>query len=282
MVTEYQYTSIRRVLDNILDHPLLKNVNLEQAVRYTIRFIALHGYAKMYKDKLADVPIHDFRGLLPCDLISIIQVKDLRSGICLRHMTDNFIPAHVSDQLKNKGVLPPPPPHSPDLMNNNRHLRRPEYPEDLDFISPPKHPWDWYIPHQWRYGEEPAFKTQGRCLFTNFPEGVVGVEYKSIPVDEEGFPLLIDNEVYLGALEAYIKKQVFTVKFDTGQLSAGVLQNAKQEYAVLAKELQSEFQMPSISEMEAITRYNTSLIPRMREFDNGFKNLGDREYLRKH
>lgn len=286
MVKEYQYTSIRRVLDNILDHPLLKDVNLEQAVRHTIRFISIHGYSKLYKDKIEDVKIHDFRGLLPCDLISIIQVKDLRSGVCLRHMTDNFIPAQVSDELKNHGIYPPPPP--PDLMNNVRMPVKPEmegapdnphYPAEPGY---PGHPWKWYIPHTWRYIEEPAFKTQGRCLFTNFPEGVVGVSYKSIPVDEEGFPLLIDNENYLACLEAYIKKQVFTVKFDTGQLSAGVLQNAKQDYAWLAAQLRSEFELPSVSEMEAITRYNESIIPRMREFDKGFKHLGDREYLRRH
>lgn len=284
MVTEYQYTSIRRVLDNILDHPLLKDVNLDQAVRHTIRFISIHGYSKLYKDKIEDVEIHDFRGLLPCDLISIIQIKDLRSGVCLRHMTDDFIPAQISDNLKDHGVYPPPHPPK-DLLNNVRQNRIPEPPEhpmEPGYPVPPDHPWEWYIPHAWRYREEPAFKTQGRCLYTNFPEGVVAISYKSIPVDSEGFPLLIDNENYLAALEAYIKKQVFTVKFDTGKISANVLQNAKQDYAWLAAQLRSEFTMPSYSEMEALTRYTTSLIPRMREFDNGFKNLGDREYLRRH
>lgn len=279
MVKEYQYTTIQRVLDNILDHPLLRDVSLEQAVRYTIRFIGLFGFSKMYKDKIEDVEIHDFRGLLPCDLISIIQVKDIRTGICLRHMTDNFIPAQVSDKLKDHGIYPPHP--TPDLMNNVQPPVHREPPVGKGPI-PKVHPWEWYIPHALKYLEEPAFKTQGRCIYTSFPEGVVGISYKSIPVDEEGFPLLIDNENYLAALEAYIKKQVFTVKFDNGKIAATILQNAQRDYAVLAAELQSEFTQPSVSEMEAITRYNTTLIPKMREFDNGFKNLGNREWLRKH
>ena len=33
MVKEIKYTSIRRVLDNLLDHPMLTNLTLEQAVR---------------------------------------------------------------------------------------------------------------------------------------------------------------------------------------------------------------------------------------------------------
>lgn len=44
MVRNVQYTSIKRVLDNLLDHPLLRDVDIDQAVRLTLRFISLHGY----------------------------------------------------------------------------------------------------------------------------------------------------------------------------------------------------------------------------------------------
>lgn len=251
MVKEIQYTSIKRVLDNLLDHPMLSSLSLEQVVRHTIRFMGLHGYNKLYQDKIADVEIHKFRGVLPCDLISIVQVKDLKTGICMRSMTDTFTP----------GLLPEPPKCSP-----RRGL---------------------YIPPAHYRDIEETFKTQGRVIFTSFPEGTVQIAYKAIPLDEDGYPLLIDNETYLAALEAYIKKQVFTVLFDTGKFGTGkqagaALQNAKQEYAMLSAELQSEFQTPSVSEMEAISRSLTAMIPRMRDFDKGFRYLGNREYLRKH
>lgn len=271
MVTEIQYTSIKRVLDNLLDHPMLKDLTLEQAVRHTIRFISLHGYSKLYKDKIDLVDIKDFRGTLPCDLISIIQVKDKETGECLRAMTDNF----------STGMNPCPPPMEPPKdLNNNIHQNIPAKPvKPLPFS---KHHKNWYIPPLRKYFEEPAFKTQGRIIFTSFPCGVVEIAYKSIPVDEDGFPLLIDNETYLAALEAYIKKQVFTVKFDTGKIQAGVLQNAQQEYAFLAGQLENEFVIPSTSEMEALTRMWNTLIPQVRHFDNGFRNMGDREYIKKH
>ena len=246
MVKEIRYTNIRRVLDSLHDHPMLSDLTMEQVVRHTVRFIGIHGYSKIYQDKEADVDIHEFRGLLPCDLISITQVKDDCSGICLRSMTDTFTPGLV-----------PPPPHTP-------------------------HPHMPYIPPK-AYGHgEPTFKTQGRVIFTSFPEGKVRIAYKAIPVDENGFPLLIDNENYLACLEAYIKKQVFTVKFDQGKIAAGVLQNAQTEYAFLAGQLQSEMTIPSYSEMESITRYIMSILSSVKHFDNGFKNLGSREYTRNH
>lgn len=243
MVNEIQYTSIKRVLDNLLDHPLLSDVTLEQAIRHTIRFIALHGYNRLYLDKNETIPIHEFRGVLPCDLIRIIQVRKADSKICLRSMTDSFTP----------GMNPVPP-----------------------------HPNGYPIPPHLEAIGEASFKTQGRIIFTSFPEGEVEIDYKAIPVDEDGFPLLIDNETYLAALEAYIKKQVFTVKFDTGKISQNILQNAQQEYAYLAGQLQSEMTLPSHSEMQSISAMLNTMIPRMSEFYRGFHSLGNREYLRNH
>ena len=97
---ELQYTNIRRVLDDLTEHPLLRDLTLEQVVRHTVRFIALHGYPKLYQDKVADVEIEDFRGVLPCDLISIVQVKDLKTGVCLRSMTDRFVGGMI-EEMKN-------------------------------------------------------------------------------------------------------------------------------------------------------------------------------------
>lgn len=259
MVTNIQYTSIQRVLDNIMDHPLLRDVTLEQAIRYVLRFISLHGYPKLYQDKEENIEIKDFRGTLPCDLVSVIQVKDLHTGVCLRSMTDTFTPPERKDL----------PKFPKDLLNNIKNPKEPAL-KDL------------YIPPRRKYRGEPSFKTQGRVIFTSFPFGHIRVAYKAIPVDENNYPLLIDNETYLAALEAYIKKQVFTVKFDTGKISAAVLQNAQQEYSFLAGQLSEEFNIPSMSEMESLTRMYNTLIKNPAHFDSGFMNMGNREYLRKH
>lgn len=256
MVTDIQYTNIRRVLDDLLEHPMLKNLTLEQVVRHTIRFISLHGYSKFYQDKVDTVDIKDFRGLLPCDLISIIQVKDMDSGICLRSMTDTFA----------RGMEPKP---------DNRYQPR-------DLLNNVKPPVDTYIPPRKEHCEELSFKTQGRVIFTSFPNGKVEIAYKSIPVDDDGFPLLIDNETYLNALEAYIKMKVFTILYDEGKIQGGVLSNAQSDYAWAARQVEMEFTMPSMSEMESLTRMLNTMIKPVSQFDQGFKHLGDREYLRRH
>lgn len=235
MVREVQFTSIQRVLDNLKDDENMQNLTLEQVVRHTIRFMEKFGYTKFYEDKQEDIEIHEFRGLLPCDLVSIVQVKDTKNGICMRNMTDNF---------------------------------HPEVPHIESF--------EHAIPY------EGAWKTQGRIIYTSFPEGMITIAYKATKVDDDGFPMLIDNEVYLDALEAYITLKVYTTKFRSGKIAAGILQEIQQSYAVAAKLLETEFSTPSISEFEAYSRFWNSLIPRVKEFDKGFKTLGNREYIKKH
>ena len=233
MVKEYQYTNVRQVLDELHRHPLLSDLTLEQVVSYIVSFIGIFGMPKLYQDKEEVLHIEDFRAKLPCDLISINQIKECKTGVCLRSMTDNFMPREHYDRSTGYKI-----------------------PQEL------------------------SFKTQGQVLYVSFKTGDVSVSYKAIPVDKDGFPLLIDNPVFLKALEAYIKREAFTILFDMGKITPAVLQNTQQSYAWLAGQLQSEFTIPSQSEMESISRMWNTLIQRTNEFNTGFKSLGDREYLK--
>lgn len=125
-----------------------------------------------------------------------------------------------------------------------------------------------------------SFKTQGCMLYTSFRTGQVEISYKAIPTDSEGLPLIPDNAIFLKALELYIKKEWFTILFDMGKISPAVLQNTQQEYAFKAGQCNNEFIIPSVSEMESITNMFNQLIPRVNEFNKGFRHLGDKEYLK--
>ena len=220
------FVNIREILARVTSHPMLKNVDLEQAIRYTVDFLSIVGCPTFYLDKEVDITIEDYRGLMPCDLVSITQVKDKKTGLCMHSMTDTF------------------------------------------------------NPREYNFHTEPTFKTQGNIILTSFRTGEIELSYKALPVDKDGLPLLIDNANFLKALELYIKKQAFTVLFDLGKLNANILQNTQQEYAWAVAQCEKEFIIPSVSEMESITRMWNTLIPNTTSFDGGFKNLGNREYLK--
>ena len=52
-----RYISIREILDNLLDHPLLQDLTLERAVNYAIHFIQIVGVPNEFEEKTALIDI---------------------------------------------------------------------------------------------------------------------------------------------------------------------------------------------------------------------------------
>lgn len=225
MVNNKRYTNIRVILDEVTQNELLQDITLEQVVGYVIRFNGIFNIPELYTQKEVKIPIKDYRGELPCDLVSVIQVMDKKTGLAMRTISGTF--------FTPKSV-------------------------------------------------ERAFKTQGNVIFTTFKDGEVVVAYNAIPADEEGYPLILDDEKYKNTLCLYIKQDRYTKYFDTGKISQAVLQNTQQEYCWAAGQLSNSLKMPSYSEWEAISNEHNQLLPKTREFEKGFETSGLRENYKRH
>lgn len=102
-----KYISIKVVLDNIIDHPMLKDVSLERAVNYTVNFMRIIGCPRMFEERASLVEIKDYRGTLPCDFNNIIQVRthnksDNKRYKVFRYTTDSF---HMSKDKQDSADL---------------------------------------------------------------------------------------------------------------------------------------------------------------------------------
>lgn len=228
MVDVVNYISIREVLSRVTRHPLLQDMDLEAAIQYTIDFFGIVGLPQMYTDKLECVDIHKYQGCLPCDAVRVEQVRDERTKLPLRSMTDSF---HTKSQHIPAGG---------------------------------------------------TFKVKNRIIHTSIKEGKVLISYKAIPIDENEIPMVPDNPVFLRALESFIKKERFTALFDAGKIRGDVLSHAEQDYCWNIGKCTADFKMPSVSEMQTITGMMHRMIPSRREFEAGFKGLGDKEHYNKH
>lgn len=93
-----KYISIKVVLDDILEHPMLKDISLERAINHTVHFMRIVGCPNIFIEKSEIIHIENYRGLMPCDYDEIIQVRtnvdNAGNYKVLRHTTDNF---HMSD-----------------------------------------------------------------------------------------------------------------------------------------------------------------------------------------
>lgn len=215
-------------MDNILEHPLLKNVQLDRAVNYAVELIRIVGMPAIFQDKTEIIEVEDYRAKLPCDFYEITAVKST-DGTCYRSTTDVFCPVKKDDR---------------------------EY--------------------------DATYKIQNSVIILSRKHDCIEVSYKSMLLDEDGFPLIPDNQSFIKALEWYIKREVFTMLFDINRVSAQALTNAEQKYAWYVGQAQSDLVRPTIDQMESIANILTQRINRINEHASGFKYLGTREYTKKH
>lgn len=229
------YISIKVVLDNLLNHPLLQDLTLERAVAYTVDFIRIIGMPLIFTEKTAELEIKDYRAALPCDFHEMIQVRTNHEkcghyvGGVFRYSTDNF---HMSD---------------------NKH-------EQADL----------------------TYKIQGRVIYTSIKGGTIEIAYRSIAVDDEGYPLIPDRSPFINALELYIKKKCFTILFDLGKINQAVYANVQQDYAWAVGQAQSDLVRPSIDQLQSFTNSWNTLVQRTTEHSHGFKNNGTQERIKLH
>lgn len=242
------YISIKQVLDNILDHPMLQNVTLDRAVSYAVELMRIVGCPDIFVERTAVIDINHYRGKLPDNFYEMIQVRTHGN------INDNYCHSDFNDNCtkRNKG-------------NNYRIFR---YTTDSFHMS--KHKQDSY---------DLTYKLQGNFIYTSIKEGKIEIAYRSFQTDCNGFPMLPDNSSFILALEYYIKKKYFTILFDMSKISQQVYNQACQDYAWYVGQAQSDLIRPSIDQMESITAMWNTLVPRMSDHSNAFVNSGSMEKI---
>jgi len=240
-----QTTNIRRILDRVMRHPMMRDIPFETAVEYAVDFISLVGTPAIYDEKTAIVEVRDWRGQLPCDFESMIQVRV----------------APKQHNCRWNSVFPV----APATYRYSTHSFH------MSDFKPGEH-----------ITGELTYKTQGMVIFTSTRDVDVEIAYRAFATDDEGYPLLPDNTSFLRGLENYIKMQWFTIKFDMGELSQQVLMNAQQEYAWAVGDAQSEFSRLDLDKAESLFNSFKTLLPRNNEHWKAFFDLGAKEMWHKH
>lgn len=258
-----EYVSIKLILDRLLRHPLLQDLQFDAALDYTVDFMRIVGMPRMFEEKHTEIKIDKYRGILPEDMYRIISVT--YNGNKLYYAGDSSLVVENEDSVNTDQPSEPYENNGTesDILPAEAITRG-----DFVFVQNIQ----TYVQNK-QYKKD-CYKIQGNLIYTNIKEGILDVIYSSIPTDDEGFPMILDNSSYLRALELYIKKQWFTILFDMGKIAGPVLQNTQQEYAWAVGDCQSEFNRMTLDQAELF--YN-SMKNAIRDIDHGkygFKYLG--------
>lgn len=128
------------------------------------------------------------------------------------------------------------------------------------------------------YTDGEYFKIENGWFKTSFQKGEVNITYKKFPTDDEGFPLVPEEESYREALFWYVAWKYFYIKkieasnADFNKFNHLSLE-AEQKWHWYCGQAGSEALMPDLFTLENIKRNFISLVPKLNSFDKSFSDL---------
>lgn len=129
--------------------------------------------------------------------------------------------------------------------------------------------------------KEYTYKIQNGILFTSEENGCVKISYKAIAVDEDGYPLIPDNQVVALAIEYYILSRYLEPLWLSGKIPDKAYNYILQKRYFYVPSAQNDCQLPTIDKMETIMNGINRLIVNTTAHKNSFKNYGEKEIIRR-
>ena len=261
---------------------MMRDLPFERIVQDTLELMRITGCPNLFEQKEEVLEIEKWRAALPCDYVAINQLITEGEG-CRTHVDESEEKTDCEKKIEQTNA------------ENNQEGRF------VEVIKPPfaartymAHP---YPVHHYRTFKESTdvfniegsgpnadlvYKIQGNILYTSMKEGKVRISYKAIKLDDNGFPMILNNAQYLRALKSYIKMNWFTILYDMGTIRGDVLANAQQDYYFNIAQATNAMKMPDTAEMENIARIMNSQLDRPLEFFTNFRDLNKQHNLRVH
>lgn len=240
-----KYVSIKIVIDKILRDHIFDGLSYESALDYIVDFFHIVGVPDMFIEKsILNIEYDNHRTQLPPDFIEMIQLYINRSPA-------NYASGSFHQEYQEISELQ----HTnPIIIDRGPLVVQPDY----------------------------SYKIEGDVIYFSKKKGKFSMVYRAIPVEEEsGEPLIPDNPVLFRALKAYIEMQFLTILWRNNKITDKVFHHAEQEYSWAVGAYETDARQLDLAKAETFTNTLTNLIPRVNEFNHGFKNTHRKEYMRR-
>lgn len=276
------YISLKSVAADIYSHLKMKDMPFEMIVTYTKELMGVTGCPVIFVDMEEVLEIREHRAMLPCNFYELRQMRLEHPSACVPGRSPMRVyerTAHSifkdGEEEEAKTVTRQIGVQQVAVVPQHRLPLSPMFKEETGtFMDANFHP-----------GADLTYKIQGNVVITSIPDGKVRIAYRAIGMDEDGWPLIIDNDSFIRALKSYIKMQWFTQKFECDELGKNgnaILQNAQQDYYANIAQAESRLQDLGPEKMRNIANILTDMIPRKYEHASGYADLNKEHSLRVH
>lgn len=127
-----------------------------------------------------------------------------------------------------------------------------------------------------------TYKLNNHYIFPNFEEGIVEISYTAFPVDEDGFPMIPDDQAVIEAMAWYIAYKIAYQRWMVEEMKEHRFQFVRQQKDWYVGKAISRGKMPSVDQAETLKNMLLRLIPNINAHASGFKNIGEQERIWNH
>jgi hypothetical protein len=261
-----KYVSIKEIIDSVYrDTGFKEELTWEDLIYWVSDALDLIGMPGQYIKKVTgtaenpNLKIKNYRAKLPCDFHKLIQMSvngqpvldtsntfhHLMSGECCDISTNNNNIDIYKDNFNNK--------FSPNSENLNKGSNCSKITYDIN----------------------------NEYITFSVKEGEACISYLAFPVDEEGYPLIPDDIKYKQAVKYYLMSKIFYRMWINDDIKKDKYEDAEKNWLWYVGAAQNSASMPSIDKMESLKNQLIRLIPKNNSHKAFFKDLANRERLRR-
>lgn len=118
-----------------------------------------------------------------------------------------------------------------------------------------------------------TYKTNNNFIFTDYNEGSLEIAYRGMPVDDEGYPTIPDDDKYIRAVASYIAERTAFKLMLQGRFDKSIyLQFIERDRDWAFGSAKMKMDIPDIDGMQAWTNSSLRLIPTLNSHATGFKH----------
>lgn len=273
-----KYVSCQEIIREVFrDNKYTYNLPWQDAIEWAVDAIELIGAPMALQPKQAKICIENYRGMLPCNMHTLIQAAgsfDCINVFPMRSSTNTFHPTHNCETTWL----------NTELLGATNISSGTQVPIGQDISGNPVYelngeniifPGAITNTSKSIMSTDATYDLNDNFIFTNFEEGYVFIAYKGIPVDEEGFPLIPDNRRYKEAVKSFIRQKVDYILWRTGELDERMFKYSEQEWLFYVGSAGNAARMPNYDGMQSILN-QMKLIPSKYSHDEFFNKLGNK------
>jgi hypothetical protein len=136
-------------------------------------------------------------------------------------------------------------------------------------------------------GTRDAYTASGDYTYLVFPgyiktalkDGYLMVSYQAVPVDNEGYPMIPDDESFEEAIYWYINMKLTYPEWKMGRIRDAVYYDTRNSWNFYRKQAYGHSMMPNVDQLEAIKNAWLRLVPEINEHGNAFTTLNERQII---